>query len=147
MTELDDLVINEIKQIALDPEYIRIARAESAKKSDNGDKIAALEKEIEKLDAQISRFMDLYGIGKFTIDQVSKKVDPLNEIRAKLQTELDALTAETGELTVEETITIVQDLDDILASNDFNKIRQLIDLLIYYIEIDNDDVYIHWKFL
>lgn len=146
LVELDDLVINEIRQFALDPEYIRTAQAESAKKSDNGDKITALEKEIEKLDAQISRFMDLYGIGKFTIDQVSQKVDPLNESRSKLQNELDALTAETGELTVEETITIVQNLDDILERNDFNEIRQLIDLLIYYIEIDNDDVYIHWRF-
>ena len=147
MAELDDLVINEIKQIALDPDYIRNARSESMKKADSGDKIAILEKEIEKLDAQISRFMDLYGIGKFTIDQVSGKIDPLNEERSKLQNELDALTAETGELTEEETIRIVQELDDILERNDFNEIRQLIELLIYYIEIDNDDVYIHWKFL
>ena len=73
--------------------------------------------------------------------------EALNEERAKLQKELDALTVETGELTEEETIRIVQDLDDILERNDFNEIRQLIDLLIDHIEIDNEDVYIHWKFL
>lgn len=147
MTELDDLVINEIKQIALDPDYIRNARSESMKKTDSADKIAILEKEIEKIDAQISRFMDLYGVGTFTIDQVNGKISPLNEERSKLQNELDTLTAETGELTEEETIRIVQDLDDILERNDFNEIRQLIELLIYYIEIDNEDIYIHWKFL
>lgn len=147
MAELDDLVIKEIKQLALDPEYIRNARAESMKKTDSADKIAVLEKEIEKLDAQISRFMALYGIGKFTIEQVSSQVDPLNEQRSKLAKELEDLTAETGELTEEETLKIVEEFDDILESGDFNRIRQTIDLLIYYIEIDNEDVYIHWKFL
>ena len=147
MTELDDLVINEIKKLALDPDYIHTARSERLKKTDVGDKVAILEKEIASIDAQISRFMDLYGIGKFTIDQVSGKIDPLNEQRSKLQKELDDLTAETGELTEEETIKIVQEFDDILESGDFNRIRQTIDLLIYYIEIDNEDVYIHWKFL
>lgn len=147
MTELDDIVIAEIRQLALDPEYIRNAREENFKRSDNGDKIAILEKEIEKLDAQISRFMDLYGIGKFTIDQVSSKVDPLNEERGKLQKELDDLTAENGELTEEETIQIVKNFDEILESKDFDKIRMTIELLISYIELDNEKVYIHWKFL
>ena len=147
MTELDDLVIKEIRQLALDPEYIRNARADSMKKTDVGDKVAILEKEIASLDAQISRFMDLYGIGKFTIDQVSGKIDPLNEQRSKLQKELDDLTAESGELTEEETRKIVEEFDDILESGDFNRIRQTINLLIYYIEIDNEDIYIHWKFL
>ena len=147
MTELDNLVINEIKQLALDPEYIRTARSERMKKTDVADKVAILEKEIANLDAQISRFMDLYGIGKFTIDQVSGKIDPLNEQRSKLQNELDDLTAETGELTEEETLKIVQEFDDILDQGDFNKIRQTIELLIYYIEIDNEDIYIHWKFI
>ena len=147
MSELDDLVIKEIRQLALDPEYIRNARADSMKKTDVGDKVAILEKEIASLDAQISRFMDLYGIGKFTIDQVSGKIDPLNEQRSKLQKELDDLTAETGELTEEEAIQIVQKLDDILDRDDFNEIRQTIELLISYIEIDNEDVYIHWTFL
>lgn len=147
LSELDNLVINEIKQLSLDPEYIRIARTESMKKTDSTDKVSVLEKEIASLDAQISRFMDLYGIGKFTIDQVSGKIDPLNEQRSKLQKELDDLTAEIGELTEDETLKIVEEFDDIIESGDFNRIRQMIELLIYYIEIDNEDVYIHWKFL
>lgn len=148
MEELDALVFAEIEQLALDPEAISTARAENLKKNTAAaEKVAVLEKEIHKLDAQISRFMDLYGIGKFTIDQVSSKVDPLNEQRKALQNELDALTAETGELTEEETLQVVQNFHDILASGDFAKIRLTIETLIYYIELDEDDVYIHWKFL
>lgn len=148
MEELDALVFNEIRQLALDPTAISTARAENLKKNTAvAEKVAVLEKEIHKLDDQISRFMDLYGIGKFTIDQVSSKVDPLNEQRKALAKELDTLTAESGELTEEETLQIVQSFDDILASGDFAKIRLTIETLIYYIELDEDDVYIHWKFL
>jgi site-specific DNA recombinase len=147
MDDLNNLVFDEIRKFALDPEYIRTAQTEGKKDSDQTDKIAIIKKEIGKLDEQISRFMDLYGIGKFTIDQVSKKVDPLNEERNKLEKELESLTSDTAEITIEETIEIVKDLDEILARNDFNEIRMMIELLISYIELDDEDVYIHWKFI
>ena len=139
--------INEIKQLALDPDYIRNAQSEKLKKSDAPNKIVIIKKEIENLDAQISRFMDLYGIGKFTIDQVSNKIDPLNEKRLGLEKELESLNASTGELTEEETLQIVKNFEEALERDDFNEIRLIIETLIYYIEIDNEDVYIHWKFL
>ena len=147
MDDLNNLVFEEIRKFALDPEYIRTAQTEGKKDSDNQSKIDIIKKEIEKLDEQISRFMDLYGIGKFTIDQVSQKVDPLNEERNKLEKELESLTSDTAEITIEETIEIVKDLDEILARNDFNEIRMMIELLISYIELDDEDVYIHWKFI
>ena len=147
MEDLDALVFAEIGKLAVDPDYISNARADNLKKSDTADKIAIIEKEIAKLDVQISRFMDLYGIGKFTIDQVSGKIDPLNEQRKALEKELDALKAETSELTAEETIQIVKSFGDILARGNFEEIRLTIEALIYYIELDEDDVRIHWKFL
>ena len=90
--------------------------------------------------------MDLYGIGKFTIDQVSSKVDPLNETRRNLQKELDALNVETGRLTEEEALEIVESFEETFEYGDLNEIRAVIESLIYFIEIDNDDVYIHWRF-
>jgi hypothetical protein len=77
---------------------------------------------------------------------VSQKVDPLNETLRKLKKDLDALNAESGRLTEEEAIKIVESFDEILDLGDFEEIRTLIESLIYYIEIDNEDVYIHWKF-
>lgn len=147
MEELDALVFAEIEQLALDPDYITAIRAEHLKTSDTPEKIEIIEKEIKKLDEQISRFMALYGVGTFTIEQVSKEVAPLNEQRSALTAELDSLNAETGELTVEETNQLVQSFGDILDSGDFDKIRLAIETLIYYIELDNEVVRIHWKFL
>lgn len=147
MEELDNLVFEEIRKLAMDPDHIAKAKAEKEKYSDVSDKVALLRKEIEKLDAQISRFMDLYGIGKFTIDQVSSKVDPLNDERIKLEKEIEFLTASTGDLTEEEAIRVINSFADILDKGDFDEIRLTIETLINKIVIDNDDVYIHWNFI
>lgn len=147
MGELDEGVFNEIRKLAVDPEYINNAKAERDKNSDKPNKIAVLKKEITSLDDQISRFMDLYGIGKFTIDQVSSKVDPLNDRRLGLEKELEALNAHTGELSVVEALRVAQSFDEVLDSGDFDKIRLAIETLIYYIELDDDVVEIHWRFL
>ncbi len=147
MNELDNLVFNEIKKLAMDPEYFNTLKDKSFEDSDNSNKVVLLKDEIKKIDEQISRFMDLYGIGKFTIDQVSGKIDPLNEQKNKLEKELKKLTVDTAELTHDETIQIVKEFDEILASGDFNRIRLMIETLIYYIEIDDEKITIHWKFI
>lgn len=148
MEELDSIVLGEIKKLAIDPDYISKLKQDKKDRSDSEpNKIEILEKEIKSIDDQISRFMDLYGIGKFTIDQVSDKVDPLNEKRNALSHELEKLNAESGKLSEEEALDIVETFEDVLARGEFNEIRLVIESLIYYIELDNDDVIIHWKFI
>ncbi len=144
--ELNNLVFDEIRKFVVDPSFIKSVKAEEHKQDDGENKVAIIEKEIEKIDAQIDRFMDLYGIGKFTVEQLSGKTDPLNEARAKLVKELKTLNAESGRLTEEEAIEIFETFEETLAYGDFDEIRAMIESLIYYIEIDNDDIYIHWKF-
>jgi hypothetical protein len=90
--------------------------------------------------------MDLYGLGKFTIEQVSGKIDPLNERRTNLQREMDRLNAESGRLTEEQTIELATSFDEVLENGTFDQIRMIIEALIYYIELDEEDVTIHWKF-
>lgn len=147
MDELDNLIFNEIRKLAKDPRHITDLRDEKKKRTDEPTKIDILRHEIEKIDEQISRFMDLYGIGKFTIDQVSSKVDPLNEQRQNLTRELDQLNAETGAINEDEAIEIIQSFGEVLDRGDFDEIRLTLETLIYYIELDDDEVYIHWKFI
>jgi site-specific DNA recombinase len=147
MESLDKIVLDEIRNLSADPAYIHDIRREKIKENESENKVEILNQEIENIDNQISRFMDLYGIGKFTIEQVSNKIDPLNEQKKKLEKELDSLNADSGELTEEETIEIVKSFGDVLERGNFDEIRLVIESLIYYIELDNDDVYIHWKFI
>ena len=145
--ELDDIVINEIKKLAVDPEYFDMIIDKKNESTDAPNKIEILKKEIEKIDNQISRFMDLYGIGQFTIEQVSDKINPLNEQKNGLVKELESLKGDIGTMSKEEVNTIAQSFAEILDRGDLNEIRLVIESLIYYIEVDNDDVYIHWKFV
>ena len=146
MEELDEIIFNEIKKLAMDPEYFNKLQNDKKDTSDIPNKIEIINQEIAKIDNQISRFMDLYGLGKFTIDQISEKIDPLNEQRKGLEKELETLNADSGDLTEEETREIVSSFSEVLERGDLNEIRLVIESLIYYIELDNDDVYIHWKF-
>lgn len=143
--ELDNIVFNEIRKLSLDREYLKQLQADQ-KTDDADDKIAIIKKEIANLDAQISRFMDLYGIGKFTIEQVSDKVDPLNSQRDKLLKELDKLTEESGRLTEDQIVEIAESFDSIFERGNFDETRLVIETLIQYIELDDEDIYIHWNF-
>jgi site-specific DNA recombinase len=147
MEELDEIVFNEIRKLAKDPAHITNLREEKKKNTKDPSKIDILRNEIEKIDDQISRFMDLYGIGKFTIDQVSGKVDPLNEQRRNLERELNQLNAEAGIVTEGEAIEIIESFGEILDRGDFDEIRFTLETLISYIELGDENVYIHWKFI
>ena len=147
MVELDNMVFNEIRKLAMAPDYVKELRKEKEKKTVEPNKIDIIKKEIENIDEQISRFMDLYGIGKFTIKQVSDKVDPLNIQKIGLEKELEQLNADAGAISEEEAFEIINSFGDILDRNDFNEIRLAIETLIYYIDIDDEDIYIHWKFI
>lgn len=148
MIELDELVFEEIRKLATNKNYIQEAREEKENRlKSKSDKAAVISEQIEALNAQISRFMDLYGIGKFTIEQVSSKVEPLNEQKMALEAELKTITSQEYELTEEETMEIVESFGEILDRGDFNEIRLTIESLINYIEVDNEDIIIHWKFL
>lgn len=143
---LDEIILNEIKKLAIDPEYIKTLKEEKPVESDTSDKIKVIRDEIDKIDDQISRFMDLYGIGKFTIEQVSQKIDPLNDKRSALEKELKKLNSERGAIDEDQVIEILNSFEDILERGDFDEIRLVIESLIYYIELDEDNVFIHWKF-
>lgn len=146
INELDELIFNEIKKLATDPDYMTTIQDNNLNKTDNLNHVDIIRKEIHKIDEQISRFMDLYGIGKFTIDQVSKKVDPLNEQRNALERELSSIVGKTGGITDENAYEIIDSFADILDRGNFEEIRLAIESLIYYIELDNEDITIHWRF-
>ena len=147
MSDLDNEVLGEIKKLVLNPERINELREKEKSKTGSNDKIEILKNEIKKIDDQLSRFLDLYGLGRFTIDQIGDKVEALNKQRQELEAELNSISSMAGALTTEETLEIVSSLDDVLERGNFDEIRAIIESLIRYIELDNDDVYIHWKFV
>jgi site-specific DNA recombinase len=142
--ELDIAILLELNKLAIDPEYVDFVRANKPK-NDVNQKIKSITSEIEKINTQISKMMDLYALGTIDMDVISTKVAELNTIKTALQKEIDSLDVpEEDEMTTEEIQSIAAMMNDeklTLADK-----RSIIQSLIYYIEIDNDDILIHWKF-
>ena len=147
MEDLDNIVFDKIHKMSMHPELIEDLRKEAQnQKSEEPDRIATIEKRLDDIDTRISRFMDLYGEGIFTIDQVNNKVKPLNEERNGLKKELESLNAAAGRLSVEEAAEIIAAFPDILEEGDFNEIRAAIEELMFFVEVDNEEIRIRWKF-
>ena len=142
--ELDTAILLEINKLALDPEYVDHVR-KNKPVNDVNEKIKSITSEIEKIDSQISKMMDLYALGSIDMGMISTKVTELNKTKTALQREIDSLDVpDADEMTVEEIQSIASMMnDETLTLQDK---RNIIQSLLYYIEIDNEDVLIHWKF-
>ena len=145
MEILDNMIFDEIRKLADDPTNIHEIR-QSKFTDEHLKKEQLITTEIAKIDSQKSRFMDLYGVGEFTMEEVQQKVAPLNEQKKKLVLELDKLSKTNASLSVEEATKIIESFEDVMNEGNFDQIRMLVNSLIERIEIDNEDVDIFWKF-
>lgn len=139
---LTDAVFAEIRKLALDPEYINEIQTIEV-----NDDIPLLEKEIAKIDEQLSRLMDLYTLGNMPVDVLQDKIHAMNDKKIKLQNELEQLKMEQKDImSKQDALELVSSFDDVLAGGDFDAIRHVIAGLIERIEIDEDEFTIHWNF-
>lgn len=141
--ELTELVFGEIRSLSKDPNYIY--EMKNTDVTDNRTEV--IQAEIDKIDDQISKLMDLYLMDGISKDSVQEKLVALNDQSHKLTEELEAINAEkNNKLTQEEAHDLAANFSDILSRSDFNEIRTLLCKLIDYIVIDNENIDIHWNF-
>ena len=141
MEVLDGIILDEIKKLATDPAGIR----EIARQPEQ-DKRAIIQAEINRIDEQRSRLADLYALGSFSVSELQSKIEPLNEAKRKLQTELEALSRTAAQMPTEAAERLVSSFSDIIARKNKNEIRALVDTIISKIVIQGEDIQIYWKF-
>lgn len=148
MLDLDYMVIEAITSLSLEPDYIDKMR-ETKPVNNVAEKVKTINKEIEGIAGQMSNLMNLYSLGNMPIEMIDKKISDLNETKKALEKELNSLDApdpddEESTLTNEE----IMNLANVINNKDLTieDRRNIIQSLIYYIEIDNEDILIHWKF-
>lgn len=141
--DLESAILDEIHKLAIDPNRVEEVR-ENRPVSDVAEKIKTITSEIAKIDTQISKVMDLYALGTIDLNVISDKVAVLNNQKTALAKELDSMSVpKTNEMTTKEVMDIASLMKDDLPLDDK---RNIVQSLIYYIEIDEDNVTIHWKF-
>lgn len=145
MEVLDNIVFDEIKKLAVDPNYLKQIKSNSFSEEDL-EKERIIKEQIAKIDNQKSRFMDLYGLGEFTIDELQQKTKPLNQQKQNLVSELNSLSQNKSNISDDQVLTLVSNFSDILERGNFEEIRLVIETLIHHIEIDDDNIIIKWNF-
>ena len=140
--QLDEIVFDEIRKLKSEALYI----SEIQGSVDNSYRIKLINDRLANVDAQISRFMDLYGVGGIDIDSIGAKLKPLNEEKKALQEELDSIDVPDEVMSEDEIIALVDAFESVLAEGDCQKIHAVVSTLIERVVIDGEDVRIHWNF-
>lgn len=143
MQELDNAIFKEIKKLTLQMDQ----SADPKNINDHNKKIEAIRTELNRLDDQINRALDLYTIEEIPIETVQDRIKKLNDQKLSLSAEMDAIAeAEEKKLSKAEVQEIVKSFADILERGTFEEIRATIGALIERVVIDNDDLTIYWNF-
>lgn len=137
MDVLDKIIFDEILKLDFSSEL-------KHSKSDVKDEKKTILKQIEKLDTQIDKLLDLYALGNVPLTSLQAKIDKLNEQKLALEMQLDH---SEPKLTHEKASQIAGSFQAILDGGDFDEIRSVISDLIEKIEIDGDNQTIFWSFL
>lgn len=138
--ELESIVINEIKKLAINPEQLHLI----ATANKDTEKPTLIQSEIKKLEAKKNRFVDLYGEGIIPSNELQLKVADVDSQIEKLNLELANI--KTPELSERDALGLVASFTDLFDNGNFEQVRALISALISKIEIDNDNITIYWRF-
>lgn len=145
MDVLDNIIFDEIRKLSNDPSHISKIKQDKYS-NDDKERERIIKKEIDRIDHQKSRFMDLYGLGEFTLEEVQGKVAPLNEQKRKLECELESLSKDRSSLSEEDALELIESFEDVLNEGDYDQIKLLLNALIERIDIDDENIEITWKF-
>ena len=139
MEELDNIVLGEIKKLALDPTC-----STGVPKNSGENKNDIILSEIEKIEKKIEKLIDLYSVGGIPTDVVQKRISELTEEKEKLEASLEEEEKDIG-LAPEEAADIAKNLSGIIENGSFEDVRLIITTLIKKIELDGDNVTIYWN--
>lgn len=140
ISDLDEAIISEVKKLQMDPK--RISAIKKDTRSDDAD---AISKQITTISRKISRLLDLYADGTFSMEELDEKIKALHDQRQKLTEDLKKIS-DHQKMTDAEVTTAVQSFAEAMDHGTLQQRRLILQQLINKIEIDGDEIIIHWNF-
>lgn len=124
MDQLDEMILDEIRGLQFDPEF----KPEAEKPVD-------VSRQIEGINRQIARYMDLYALEKIPLDVLENKINALTADRERLAEEKRPVRGVP-----------VKNFAEVIKYGSFDDIRAVLLALIERIEIDGEDITVYWNF-
>ncbi|MEE3428600.1 MAG: recombinase family protein [Ruminococcus sp.] len=148
---LDSIVLDEIKKLKLDPDYLKSLIENSQKDNILSDEIRILEDKAEAVKKKIDKLLDLYTVGNIPIEDIGERLRPAYEEQDKINRQLQNLknnTSNNSRLNYKETADILHHIGDNLDDLDLSGKREIVQSLISRIEIghEKDTIKIYWRF-
>ena len=141
--KLDQIIIDEIKKLALDENYLEEILSEREEETDT----SVMSKRITEIDKQINKLMDLYQIGGIDFTSINTKIEGLIKEKDLLQEQIKKAVSSVKKPTASEIKKTLKNFEDIFTNHDFETQRLFVNSLISKIVIYNDTIKIHWSFL
>lgn len=142
--ELDNLVINEIKKLAVDRSYFD-SMVENCKDENPAD-LSAMQERMAEVDKQVDRLLNLYQTGLVSLEEISPRLGVLKEEKEKLQQNLLSLDSAEARGSLDATWEELQGFSAVVDSGNPEATQRLIHALIDKIVVFNNDVTIYWSF-
>ncbi len=147
VSELDALVLGEIKKLALDKSAFDALLKE--KSSAAPPDVDAFQDRMADLDRQINRILNLYQTGLVEMDELQRRVSVLQEERAAVAESIAALEEEmkdSGHLPASAAWESICSLQAVLDGGDSDTAYAIVHSLIEKIVVYKHDVTIYWSF-
>lgn len=140
-TQLEEIIINEIKKLAVDPAYL----AETISTTTPVDTVTGLRDRLDEISKQTSKLLELYQLGFTDISEISAKLNALKDEREKLEKLIENQTITTSISKIDARKEL-ENFEEIVENGTPDELYQVIHSLIDRIEVLNDDIKIYWSF-
>ena len=150
---LDQAVLDEIKKLKLDPDYIdQITAADRSEDLGENNDLLILKNKLTEIENKISKLMDLYTLGTIPFSDIGDRIKPLYEEKDQLETEIQKYQVQIKTpdvLSKSDTKDILNRYADQIDTADLSVKRELVQALIRKIEIgsERNTIKIYWKFV
>ena len=143
MEELDNIIISEIKKLAVDEKYLKSIIQEDAAPIINESELC--HDRLAELDKQTDKLLNLYQIGAVDLSQIQNRLTSLKQERNALTQTLNKISTEMP-MNIQQIKDYATAFQEALKKNDYDQVNNIIHILIDKIVVLNEDIEIHWTF-
>ena len=144
--ELDAIVMKRVGELRTDPEAIR-EMLEEWELDDGQEEAAAISSELDQVEKQIKRILDLYQAGGLDLDEAKDRLNPLKDKQAALSDSLEEILANRPKAPpLEEIMESLKDFSSLMEGGSFEERRIAIHSLVDKVIVNNGEVTIKWSF-
>lgn len=145
LAELDALVLDEIKKLALDPAALDVLIQKNTEET--APDLPIFRERFAAIEKQLTRLLNLYQTGIVGLEEIQNRLTTLKEERQAVQKSLEeAEAASSGRLSREDALASLASLDAVIESRDNVALYDLVHILVEKVVYLNGNMTIYWAF-